>query len=452
MNPEYPPSKSIERWPLPWLRNLGFRYLIVADASVIFISTALITALRFGTEWPSYSIAYHLMGFGIATLIHLFVYYFGGLYEYEQRLGRPSWLPRVSALSLFAFLIIAFFGLFTNRFLMPRASLVILLFVATLGASFNRWLSCTVRSKRFGNPKILLIGSELDISLATKHLQKSKEVLEIVGSTTSYADLVTEINFSGATDVLLLGDNDLSEIYPDPLEELEQRRIGVYKRVTPSDTLLNFRKSRQISGMPFVSLEIQAVPKHTLRLKRSLDIMYLTILSPLILLSFVFLVSYVRIRAGKKIFYRQDRIGHLGNAFLIWKFRTMPLDAENETGAKLAVENDPRVLKGMNWLRETRLDEIPQIFNVLIGEMSLVGPRPERPEFVEEFQKNIPGYKRRHDIPPGITGLAQVQGGYETDPAYKLGHDLQYARNWSPILDIQIGVKTVLVVLRQKAQ
>ncbi len=452
MNLKYPPLSPVERWPLPWLRKFGFRYLIVADALVIFTSTALITALRFGTGWPSYSIAYHLIGFGLATLIHLFVYYFGGLYEYEQRLGRPSWLPRVSALSLFAFLIISFFGLFTNRFLMPRASLVILLFIAALGASFNRWLSCTVRSKRFGNPKVLLVGSELDISLATRHLQKSKESIEIVGSTNSYTDLVNKINSSGTTDVLLLGENDLSEIYPDPLEELEQRHIGIYKRVTPSDTLLNFRKSRQISGMPFVSLEIKAVPKHTLRLKRWLDLIYLAIFSPLILLAFIFLISYVRIRVGKKIFYRQNRIGHLGNSFLIWKFRTMPLDAENKTGAKLAIEGDPRILKGMNWLRKTRLDEIPQILNVLAGEMSLVGPRPERPEFVEEFQENIPGYRRRHDIPPGITGLAQVQGDYETDPAYKLGHDLQYIINWSPILDIQIGVKTFLVVLRQKAQ
>ena len=452
MNLKYPPLSPVERWPLPWLRKFGFRYLIVADALVIFSSTACITALRFGTGWPSYSITYHLIGFGLATLIHLFVYYFGGLYEYEQRLGRPSWLPRVSALSLFAFLIIAFFGLFTNRFLMPRASLAVLLLIATLGATFNRWLSCTVRSRRFGNPKVLLIGSESDISLATNQLQKSKDSIEIAGSATSYSGLVDQINSSGATDVLLLGENDLAEIYPDPLEELEQKQIGIYKRVTPSDTLLNFRKSRQISGMPFVCLEIQAVYKHTLRLKRSLDLIYLLILAPLLLVSFIFLASYVRIRAGRKIFYKQDRIGHLGNSFLIWKFRTMHLDAENKTGAKLATVNDPRVIKGMKWLRKTRLDEVPQIFNVLIGEMSLVGPRPERPEFVEKFEKSIPGYRRRHDIPPGITGLAQVQGDYETNPAYKLGHDLRYIVNWSPILDLQIGIKTILVVLRQSAQ
>jgi len=452
MNFKYPPSRPAERWPLPWLRTLGFRYLMVADALVILSSTALITSLRFGTGWPSYSIAYHLIGFGLATLIHLVVYYFGGLYEYEQRLGRASWLPRVSALSLFSFLIIAFFGLFTSRFLMPRASLVLLFFIASLGVTFNRWLSCSVRSKRFGNPKILLIGTEADISLATKHLLRSKDHVEIVGSTTPTKELSNEIDSSGATDILLLGENDLAQIYPNPLEELEQRRIGIYKRVTPSDTLLGLRRSRQIAGMPFISLEVHAVPTHTLRLKRMLDLVYIFLISPLILMVFSSLVLYVRIRVGKGVFYRQRRIGCSGHQFLIWKFRTMPMNAETESGAKLAVAGDPRVIKGMGWLRRARLDELPQLWNVFKGEMSLVGPRPERPEFAEKFQSRIPGYKRRHDIPPGLTGLAQVQGDYETDPAYKLGHDLQYIVNWSPILDIQIGLKTVLVVLRQSAQ
>jgi lipopolysaccharide/colanic/teichoic acid biosynthesis glycosyltransferase len=106
----------------------------------------------------------------------------------------------------------------------------------------------------------------------------------------------------------------------------------------------------------------------------------------------------------------------------------------------------------MSWLRQTRLDELPQLWNVMKGEMSLVGPRPERPEFVSLHETRIPGYSRRHDVPPGLTGLAQVRGYYQTDPSYKLGHDLQYIVNWSAILDLQIGLSTVLVVLRRSAR
>ena len=116
----------------------------------------------------------------------------------------------------------------------------------------------------------------------------------------------------------------------------------------------------------------------------------------------------------------------------------------------MASENDPRVVPGLGWLRATRLDELPQLWNVVRGDMSLVGPRPERPEFTDELVENIVGYNRRHDVWPGITGLAQVQGRYDTDPEYKLGYDLQYLVNWSPVLDLQIMVRTVWVIVMRR--
>ena len=111
---------------------------------------------------------------------------------------------------------------------------------------------------------------------------------------------------------------------------------------------------------------------------------------------------------------------------------------------------DSRVVTGLEWIRKTRLDELPQFINVAKGEMSIIGPRPERPDFTEEYEQIIPGYGRRHDIPPGITGLALVKGRYHTDPSYKLGHDLQYLVNWSPILDLQILFQTVWIVLSRR--
>ena len=140
-----------------------------------------------------------------------------------------------------------------------------------------------------------------------------------------------------------------------------------------------------------------------------------------------------------------------GRTFIMVKFRTMTPDAER-SGPELAVPDDPRVIDGVAWLRRTRLDELPQLWNVLTGKMSLVGPRAERPEVVARLERQIAGYGRRHDIPPGLTGLAQTQGHYQTDPAYKLGHDLQYVVNWSPVLDWEIMVKSLVVMARRSGR
>ena len=437
---------------LTWLRSKGFRYLFVLDALVLLFSATLITLIRFRTDWPSSSFSHYLITFGLVAVIHLIVFYFGGLYEYEQRLGRPAWLPRATTLSLIAFLVCVFFGFFSNRFLMPRASLVFLFLASSVLISLNRWVSCSLRSRRFGNPRVLLIGSTDQVNLATVHLRESGGDIEIAGSAEPNTPLLEKVDATKATDVLLLNKAVLADLYPNPLEEMEQRRIGVYKQITPSDTLMKLHRSRQIAGMPFVTLQAHALPSHTLRLKRLLDLTYLIIAFPLILSFFLLASVYVRIKVGPNIFYKQIRVGHLNKNFFLCKFRTMELNIEDQTGAQLAATNDSRVIKGMRWLRRTRLDELPQVWNILKGEMSLIGPRPERPEFVETFKDQIPGYERRHDTVPGLTGLAQVQGHYQTDPSYKLGHDLQYIVNWSPILDLQILFKTVLVVLRQLAR
>ena len=108
------------------------------------------------------------------------------------------------------------------------------------------------------------------------------------------------------------------------------------------------------------------------------------------------------------------------------------------------------MIPALRWMRSTRADELPQLWNVLKGEMSLVGPRPERPEMILMIEQDVAGYARRHELPPGITGFAQINGRYETDAAFKLGYDLQYLVNWSVILDIQILLRTVWVVLSRR--
>jgi lipopolysaccharide/colanic/teichoic acid biosynthesis glycosyltransferase len=149
------------------------------------------------------------------------------------------------------------------------------------------------------------------------------------------------------------------------------------------------------------------------------------------------------------VLFAQTRVGYTGHEFRVVKFRTMTHDTEL-ADARPSTNTDPRVMRGMQWMRDMRLDELPQLWNVIRGQMSLVGPRPERPELVAAIASRVPGYVLRHELPPGLTGLAQVYGRYSTDAEYKLGYDLQYMVNWSAVLDVQILVRTVWVVITRR--
>jgi lipopolysaccharide/colanic/teichoic acid biosynthesis glycosyltransferase len=154
------------------------------------------------------------------------------------------------------------------------------------------------------------------------------------------------------------------------------------------------------------------------------------------------------------ILYSQTRVGLNGHYFKIVKFRTMRIDAEKD-GAQWAVRNDPRTTAVGRWLRRTHLDELPQLFLVLSGKMSVVGPRPERPEFVQELERELPLYSARHSVRPGVTGWAQVQwpyGATKEDALIKLRYDLYYVKHRSAVLDLEIVVRTAARVLGLKGR
>jgi len=179
--------------------------------------------------------------------------------------------------------------------------------------------------------------------------------------------------------------------------------------------------------------------------KRALDVsialLGLLLLSPVILLT----TLWIKAVDGGPVLYRQWRVGRDGWLFRIYKFRTMSLDAEHE-GACFATSADPRVLSGCKWMRKSHADELPQLINILLGQMSLVGPRPERPEIIEQFRGEMPGIERRLAAQPGLTGLAQVRNGYSNDLAgmrRKLAYDLRYLRSLSITQDVTLILETI---------
>ena len=184
-------------------------------------------------------------------------------------------------------------------------------------------------------------------------------------------------------------------------------------------------------------------------IKRNFDIvislMGLVLLSPIIL----FFSVLVYIESPGKVIFKQKRIGKNGSVFTLYKKRSMRLDAERN-GEQWTQEKDTRILKIGTFIRRTKIDELPQLINVIKGEMTLVGPRPETPTLTFKFNDKYPGFVNRLSVTPGLTGLAQISGGYDLNPHEKLKKDLEYIGNQSLIMDIWIVLNTFLVVITGK--
>lgn len=430
-----------------WRR--GFRLLFVLDAIALYALMVAINLVRFGARWPTYPLSHYWFGFGVATVIHLAVGYFTGLYERQPRLGYRPWLPRVSLAMGIGIGVDGVAFVVLDRYLMPRLNLAILFLLGSLTLVASRHFSRRFTLRWQGPPRVILVGAREPRETVLAHLRQTDRTAQVVATLDSTAELVAAVHETGATDILLLDVDAFGEVFPEPLTTLESEGVGFLQRVGAQETLLGLQTVREIAGMPFVRLALHALPPHKVKLKRLFDLVLLLVVSPLALSVSSLVTLYVLARAGRPIIYSQSRVGRGGTEFTLYKFRTMKRDAET-SGAVLATSNDPRVVRGLEWLRSTRADELPQLWNVLKGDMSLVGPRPERPELVAHIAAGVPGYGRRHEVRPGLTGLAQVQGRYHTDASFKVGHDLQYLVNWSLALDVQILVRTIWVVVARR--
>lgn len=227
---------------------------------------------------------------------------------------------------------------------------------------------------------------------------------------------------------------------------------GIRVKVVPDlfDVIAGHVHSTQILGQPLMELLPERLKSWEKLAKTAMDfaICLLVLLAGLPL--WLILALIVKLDSPGPVFYVQTRVGKGGREFGIIKFRSMVRDAESGSGAVWAGRNDPRVTRAGAWLRRTRLDEVPQILNILAGHMSLVGPRPERPEIIDRLRTVFPFYNKRLTIKPGLTGWAQVKLEYDSsleDVAEKLKYDFFYIENQSFFLDIEILMRTVKVVL-----
>ena len=205
----------------------------------------------------------------------------------------------------------------------------------------------------------------------------------------------------------------------------------------------------QIAGTTYEYLDHigEPIPMKRMVWKRFWDIIF-GLIGLIISIPFIFIFGIIiKLTSKGPIFFKQERVGYMGKTFDVIKLRSMRNDAEAKTGAVWAQKNDPRVTAVGRFMRKTRIDELPQFWNVLKGDMSMIGPRPERPELTEKFYKQWPEFPQRLRIIPGITGYAQVNGGYDISPGKKCHLDNYYINNYSFLLDIKIALETVKIII-----
>jgi sugar transferase (PEP-CTERM system associated) len=219
---------------------------------------------------------------------------------------------------------------------------------------------------------------------------------------------------------------------------------GFYEREHGQVPVESLKSSWLAYGAGFAQGSLRTAVKRAFDVVCSLGLLALA--APVMALA----AGAILIESGPPLLYRQERVGRGGRTFVCLKFRSMRVDAERDGVARWAQARDPRVTRVGRVMRKTRIDELPQLFNVLRGEMSLVGPRPERPAFVRQLAADIPFYEVRHSVKPGLTGWAQVRYSYGAsveDATRKLQYDLYYVKNHSLFLDVLILVETIRVVL-----
>jgi exopolysaccharide biosynthesis polyprenyl glycosylphosphotransferase len=251
-------------------------------------------------------------------------------------------------------------------------------------------------------------------------------------------------------EVIIASDATWQDELLDAFSRTPRMRSRVSVVPSPFEILIGRRETLRLHDIPLIEV-LEDVPGGAGTVtKRLFDAAFAAVLlvvtAPIMLL----VALGVRLTSRGAVIYRQRRVGRGGVPFTILKFRTMHDEAEMATGPVLATKDDPRVTPLGRLLRATRLDELPQLWNVMRGDMSFVGPRPERPEFVEGYQSDIQGYTERFKVRPGLTGYAQVNGEYHTSAPTKLKYDLSYIHNRSFWLDLRILSETMKVMLTRR--
>ena len=448
-------------------------------SDLFFANVALLLShyIRFTSGAFGYEELHPLRAYlGIGALQTLILPAVFGAHQMYRPRRVISWLDEVygvfSCFSITTVLVMVASAFLWRDFGPSRLLVAILWCIAVLFISFGRVVTLTtqnwLRARGVSENRVLLIGEGEPARLVLQRIRHAPEYgykpvgclvaagsdgreaeLPILGTTLEIADVIRRHRI----DDVIFATPELSRdqlIETISLAQSENVNIRIFPDLF--QMLSSGLETVDLGGLPLLSVRDTALHGWNLVMKRAIDVagavVGLVLLSP-VMLAIAFVVKATS--PNGPVFYCQERVGLDGKPFQCIKFRSMHPDAESRTGPVWATESDPRRTPVGSFLRRFSLDELPQLINVLLGEMSIVGPRPERPHFVEQFRQRVPRYWDRHREKAGLTGWAQVNGlRGNTSIEERTAYDLWYVENWTPWLDIKIILKTPFAALRDR--
>jgi len=458
---------------------------IFADLIAHGIAWYLFYLVKFKLDWFDASAtiepAMIFMPAFILGVYWVLVFALFGMYKNLFIISRLDEVIRTAKISVIGTLILFFF-LFIDQLNWDSSNIhyakfyaISYWFLVFFSVSFLRLIVRTVQKSRtrkgHGMHRAIIVGTGKNALEVEANLNRNKILgLNVIGF------LTTDGEISDKLIKPLLGNiDDVKSIVEEykiddvivALEQIESRKlIQVVDQIDQPDVsvkilpdfyqiIIGLNRTNQIFGLPLIDVMPDPMPSWEKIVKRIFD--FTASLIMLILVSPIMAALYVIIPLTSKgsAIYSHERVGLFGKNFIIYKFRSMFSDAESSGSPQLATQNDPRITPLGLFMRKTRLDELPQLWNVIRGDMSLVGPRPERPFYVNQFKKQIPLYSRRLRVRPGITGWAQVKWKYDEsfdDVVEKTKYDLFYVENMSLRMDFKILVNTIATVILGKGQ
>jgi sugar transferase (PEP-CTERM system associated) len=446
-----------------------FVFLLMGEALLLCASFFLALALRVGRDDFSLVLYYengYFKIFGI-TLLALLGLYYMDLYDYQRLRSREETYFRLLLfLGAFSFLLAGLDYFFSSLFFsdLISANGVLLLGLVFSSISLVSWRSAYgwMLTKPFLRERVFVLGTGPQATTLVETLRSRTELgMEVLGwageigegslTRTALAHNLAAAGESGRLDRVIVALSNRRGTLP--LDELLDLRLRGVKVEDAASLLERISGKIEIDGLNpswLIFNDGFRLNSPMLLIRRVHSLAWSLLLLLLSLPVIPLVVLAIKLDSAGGVLYRQKRVGRLGKVFYCYKFRTMRHDAEADTGPTWAGDDDPRITRVGRFLRSTRLDEIPQLWNVLRGDMAFVGPRPERPEFVEWLSKEIPFYLLRHVIRPGITGWAQVcyQYGSSVEEAKeKLRYDLYYIKHISVALDLFVVFQTVKIAL-----
>jgi exopolysaccharide biosynthesis polyprenyl glycosylphosphotransferase len=456
-------------------------WIVLLDVACLLFSSILAVTLRFGHQEMTEYVYGHIDGWVLFFGSIVIANYLAGSYRVQYSQSRFNLMVTWIFSLAFAMFLLSVTSYAWFKVLLGRG---VLAFAIILYSSFSLFLRMVAYRALFSHgflmERVLIIGSgELAqklrrylenpfilpqhrvvawLQLGDADASHSKDGAVVAGVPvveTSIADL-EEVAISLDADMVVLGQEqvqDLSATY-SKLRRLRFAGMRVFNPLSVAEVYTGRSPLELLDEEIMMHAGMESSWPVVWRVKRIVD-MLIALVAGIICLPIGLVISVlIKLSApGSPVFYDQERVGQFGDTFTMRKFRTMREDAEDETGAVWSIENDPRVTFVGRILRKFRLDELPQFWNILKGEMSLVGPRPERPSIVAELREQIPFYDEREYAMPGLTGWAQIQypyGATVEDSKRKLEYDLFYIKNLSLSLDLQIMLRTLRVVVLGK--